>query len=61
MLFPECHVRNSPEFAQVGFYLAALFDACEINRQICLDISLKEAGKDILPMYLIQVGIFTYM
>ena len=37
MLFPECHVRKGPELAQVGFDLATLFGASEINRQICLD------------------------
>ena len=37
MLFPEYHVRKGPELVQVVFDPAALFDACEINRQICLD------------------------
>ena len=37
MLCTECHVRKGPELAQVGFDPAALFDACEINREISLD------------------------
>ena len=37
MLCTECHVRKGPELAQVSFDPAALFDACEINREISLD------------------------
>ena len=37
MLCTERHVRKCTELAQVGFDPAALFDACEINREIYLD------------------------
>ena len=37
MLCTERHVRKGTELAQVGFDPAALFDACEINREISLD------------------------
>ena len=37
MLCTECHVRKGPEVAQVSFDPAALFDACEINREISLE------------------------
>ena len=37
MLCTECHVRKGPELAHVGFDPAALFHACEINREIYLD------------------------
>ena len=37
MLCTECHVRKGPNLAQVGFDLAALFHACEINCEIYLD------------------------
>ena len=37
MLCTECHVRKGPELVQVGFDPAALFDTCEINREISLD------------------------
>ena len=37
MLCTERHVRKGTELAQVGFDPAALFDACEIIREIYLD------------------------
>ena len=37
MLCTECHVKKGPDLAQVGFDPAALFDACEINREISID------------------------
>ena len=53
-LCTECHVMKGPELAQVGFDPAALFDACEINREIsivkrCYLICMKNP---ILPNYL---------
>ena len=63
MLCTECHDRKGLELAQIGFDPAALFDACEINREISLDkyMVLKEAVKVILPIFVIQVCIFTFM
>ena len=61
MLCTECHVRKDPELAKVGFDPAALFDACEIKCEISLDkIVLKEAGKVILPIFVIQVRIIYF-
>ena len=37
MLCTERHVGEGTELAQVGFDPAALFDACEINREIYID------------------------
>ena len=48
ILCTECHVRKGLELAQVSFDPAALFDAFEINREICLDkygIQLKRSRK----------------
>ena len=61
MLCTECHVRKDPELAKVGFDPAALFDACEIKCEISLDkIVSKEAGKVILPIFVIQVRIIYF-
>ena len=37
MLCTERHLRKGTELVQVGFDPAALFDACEINREIYLN------------------------
>ena len=37
MLCTECHVRKGPELAHVGSDPAALFNDCEIYREISLD------------------------
>ena len=62
MLCTKCQVRRGTELAQVGFYLAALFDACEINRDIYLDkYGIKRSRKKCLPIFVIEVNIFTSM
>ena len=57
MLCTERHVRKGTELAQVSFDPAAVFDACEINREIYID----KYGKVILPIFVIQVHIFISM
>ena len=62
MVCTECHVRKGPELAQVSFDPAALFELMPVKSTVkflLTNMVLKEAGKVILPISVIQIRVFT--